>query len=135
MLDWLKKRVHEDMLRPFLYTAFTRGIMVLFFAQLIHFFAPDWPLADFSNLSFLLAALFALGAVLAWLRMDGLGIPHLKLPRMKRKDPAFLQSDIADHIDDDIIRFDDLCKEDQDTCVFLCDLALALLCLILAFLV
>lgn len=134
-MKWLKEHWNADMIRPFLYTVFSRGVLALFAAQLAHFFAPGQAMTSFSNLSFLLAALFALGAVAAWLRMDGLNIPHVKLPRMKRKEPAFLQSDIADHIDDDIIRFEDLDKQDQDVCVFLCDVLLAAVCLLLGFLV
>ena len=76
--------------------------------------------------------LFFLGAAVAWLRLDGLNIPQLKLPRIKRKDPAFLTGDMADHIDDDIVKFDDLDREEQDVCVLLTDLFLAVVCLALA---
>ena len=112
---------------------FSRGILALFAAQLVHFFAPaSWPLTRFNNLAAALGVLFVLFAVLAWLRYDGLKIPHAKLPRMKRKDPPFLTNDIADHLDDDIILFDDLEKEEQDVCVLLADVLLALVCFALA---
>ena len=88
-------------------------------------------MARFSNLALILTGLFLLGAAVAWLRLDGLNIPQLKLPRIKRKDPAFLTGDIADHIDDDIVKFDDLDREEQDVCVLLTDLMLAAVCLIL----
>ena len=77
-------------------------------------------------------ALAILGAAVAWLRLDGLNIPQLKLPRIKRKDPAFLTGDMADHIDDDIVKFDDLDREEQNVCVLLTDLLLAVVCLTLA---
>ncbi len=121
------------MTRAFIYKVFSRGILALFAAQLVHFFAPaSWPLMRFNNLAAALGVLFALFAVLAWLRYDGLKIPHAKLPRMKRKDPPFLTNDIADHLDDDIILFDDLEKEEQDVCVLLADVLLALVCFALA---
>ena len=51
---------------------------------------------------------------------------------MKRKDPPFLTNDIADHLDDDVILFDDLDKEEQDVCVLLADVILAVICFALA---
>ena len=121
------------MTRALIYKVFSRGILALFAAQLIHFFAPaSWPLTRFNNLAMGLGLLFALFAMLAWLRLDGLNIPQLKLPRMKRKDPPFLTNDIADHLDDDIIAFDDLDKEDQNVCVLLADVILAIICFILS---
>lgn len=133
MIRWLKEHVTRDMIRPLIYKIFTRGILALFAAELFHFFAPSaWPVARFSSLAFILTLLFLLGAVVAWLRLDGMKIPQFRLPRFKRTDPSFLKGDIADHIDDDIVRFDDLDKEEQDVCVLLADLVLAVICLLLA---
>lgn len=133
MIRWLKTHVDRYMIRPLIYTVFARGVLALFAAQLAHFFAPaQWPLARFSNLSLLLGVLFLLGAFVAWLRLDGLNIPQFKIPRIKRTDPAFLRGDMADHIDDDIVKFDDLDKEQQNVVVLLTDLLLAAVCLLLA---
>ena len=135
MIHWLKEHVTRDMIRPLIYKVFTRGVLALFAAELVHFFAPaHWPLARFSNLALVLAGLFLLGSALAWLRLDGLNIPQFKLPRVKRKDPAFLTGDMADHIDDDIVKFDDLDEEEQSVCVLLTDILLAAVCLVLALL-
>lgn len=121
------------MIRPLIYKIFTRGILALFAAELAHNFLPAaWPLASFSSLFLILGLLFLVCTVLAWLRLDGLKIPQMKLPRIKRKDPAFLSGDMADHIDDDIKGFDELDKEEQDVCVLLADILLAAVCLILA---
>ena len=121
------------MVRPLVYKVFTRGILALFTAQLVHRFARAGArLASFSSLSLLLGLLFALFSLLAWLRLDGLRIPQLKLPRMKRKDPPFLAGSMADHIDDDIVSFDDLSGEEQNLCVLLADLFLTAVCLVLA---
>ena len=133
MIRWLKKHFNRDMIRPLIYTVFTRGILALFAAQLAHFFAPAGSgFSSFSNLSLGLGFLFVLFAVLAWLRLDGVKIPQLKLPRMKRKDPPFLAGSMADHIDDDIVSFDDLDPEEQNVCVLLTDILLAVLCLLLS---
>ena len=132
MIRRLKKDFHPDMVRPLVYKVFTRGILALFTAQLVHRFAPAGTrLASFSSLSLLLALLFALFSLLAWLRLDGLKIPQVKLPRMKRKDPPFLAGNMADHIDDEIVSFDDLDAEEQNVCVLLADAFLAVLCGIL----
>ena len=133
MIRWLKTHFDREMIRPLIYKVFTRAVLALFAAELFHFFAPaDWPLAKFSNLALVLGILFLLGTVIAWLRLDGMKVPQFRLPRVKRTDPAFLRGDIADHIDDDIVRFDDLDKEGQDVCVFLTDIILAAVCLLLA---
>lgn len=129
----IRKLWSQDLVRPLVYKFFTRGILALFAAQLVHFFAPAGSgFASFSNLSLGLGLLFVLFTVLAWLRLDGLKIPQLKLPRMKRKDPPFLAGSMADHINDDIVSFDDLDREEQDACVLLADIVLAVLCLVLA---
>ena len=121
------------MIRPLVYKIFTRGMLALFSAQLVHFFSPAGSgLSSFSNLSLGLGLLFVLFAFLAWLRLDGLKIPQLKLPRVKKKDPPFLAGSMADHIDDEIVSFDDLDPEEQNVCVLLADLVLAAVCLILA---
>ena len=133
MIRWLKKHVTRDMIRPLIYQIFTRALLALCAAELIHFFIPSsWPLALFSNLALVFAVLFLLGVIVAWMRLDGLHIPQFKLPRMKRKDPPFLTGDMADHLDDDIIKFDDLDKEEQDVCTLLTDLMLVAVCLLLA---
>ena len=134
MFHRIKNSFHKEIIRPLIYKVFTRGILALFAAQLIHFFAPAGSsLTDFSNLSLFLGFLFVLFAVLSWLRMDGLKIPQLKLPRFKRNDPPFLSGNMADHLDDEIISFDDLDEDEQNLCVFLADLSLVMVCLLLSF--
>ncbi len=133
MIRRIRKLFSREMIRPLIYKIFTRGILALFAAQLVHFFAPaNSGFSSFSNLSLGLGLLFVLFTFLAWLRLDGLKIPQLKLPRMKRKDPPFLAGSMADHINDEIVSFDDLDQEEQNACVLLADLALAAACLLLA---
>ena len=133
MKRWLKQHFDREMIRPLIYLVFTRGVLALLAAQLVHYFVPkEWPMSMFSNLALALGVLFLLGAALARLRMDGMKIPRVKLPRYKRKDPAFMAGDIADHIDDEIVRMDDLDDEGKDVCTLLGDLILAVACLVLA---
>ena len=133
MIHWLKKHVTRDLIRPTVYKVFTRGVLALFAAELVHFFAPaTCRPAMFSNLALILGALFLLGVLIAWLRLDGMRIPQFKLPRIKRKDPPFLTGDMADHLDDEIVHFDDLDQEEQNVCVLLTDLILAAVCFLFA---
>ena len=133
MIRRIRSSFSREMIRPLIYKFFTRGFLALFAAQLVHFFAPaDSGFASFSNLSLGLGFLFLLFSFLAWLRLDGLKIPMLKLPRMKRKDPPFLAGNMADHMDDEIVSFDDLDPDEQNICVLLADILLAVLCLLLS---
>ena len=136
MIQKIRKLMSREMIRPLIYKVFTRGILALFAAQLAHFFLPAGSaLSSFSNLALLLGFIFLLFTVLAWLRLDGMKIPQLKLPRIKRKDPPFLTGDMADHLDDDIVTFDELDEEEQNACVLLADLILAVVCFLLALIV
>ena len=136
MIQKIRKLMSREMIRPLIYKVFTRGILALFAAQLAHFFLPAGSaISSFSNLALLLGFIFLLFTVLAWLRLDGMKIPQLKLPRIKRKDPPFLTGDMADHLDDDIVTFDELDEEEQNACVLLADLILAVVCFLLALIV
>ncbi len=133
MIRRIRQLFSRHLVRPLIYKIFTRGILALFVAQLIHFFAPAGSgFFSFSNLSLGLGFLFLLLTFLVWLRLDGMKIPQLKLPRMKRKDPPFLAGSMADHVDDEIVSFEDLDPDEQNVCVLIADAVLAVLCLLLA---
>ena len=133
MIRRIRQLFSRHLVRPLIYKIFTRCILALFAAQLIHFFAPAGSgFFSFSNLSLGLGFLFLLLTFLVWLRLDGMKIPQLKLPRMKRKDPPFLAGSMADHVDDEIVSFEDLDPDEQNVCVLIADAVLAVLCLLLA---
>ena len=133
MIRRIRQLFSRHLVRPLIYKIFTRGILALFAAQLIHFFAPAGSgFFSFSNLSLGLGFLFLLLTFLVWLRLDGMKLPQLKLPRMKRKDPPFLAGSMADHVDDEIVSFEDLDPDEQNVCVLIADAVLAVLCLLLA---
>ena len=109
------------LLRPLLYKLFTRGILALAAIKLWQHFRSG---TSGSDLCLLMGLVFALGSVVAYLRFDGTRIPQFKLPRFKRKTPGWAGGDIADHMNDDIVLFDDLDDDEQALCVFFCDLIL-----------
>ena len=136
MLKRIREALSRELIRPLIYKIFTRGILALFAARLVHFFLPhSWPITIFTNQSLLLAAIFLIFAVLAGLRLDGMRIPQLRLPRIKRKDPSFLTGDLADHLDEDLVTFDELDEEEQNVCVLLADLILSLICFLLTWII
>ena len=116
------------MLRPFLYTAFSRLVLGLFAALLgDHLFsgAAGHPLR--STLFLLASALFALLALIAWLRLDGVSLPKpMKLRLGPRKRRGRVTGDMIDFVDDDPpIPFDDLEDDEKDCCLLCADLVCA----------
>ena len=61
-----------------------------------------------------------------------MNIPQLKLPRMKKKDPPFIEKDMIDDVDAPITTFDDLDKDEQALAVFITDAVIAAVLLILS---
>ncbi len=85
--------------------------------------APS-PLFTKSNLFLLSGILWLIGAWISYLRLHALRFPRFDIQRYRRKDPLRSFGDIADHIDDPIITYEDLDDHDKDVCTLLCDLAL-----------
>ncbi len=110
------------MLRPFLYTAFSRLVLGLFTALLgDHLFsgAAGHPLR--SNLFLLASVVFALLAFIAWLRLDGVSLPKFMNLRVgPRKKRARIPGDMIDFVDEEpVIPFEDL-EDDEKDCILLC---------------
>ena len=116
------------MLRPFLYTAFSRLVLGLFAALLgDHLFsgAAGHPLRG--TLFLLASALFALLALIAWLRLDGVSLPkplNLRLGPKKRRDR--IPGDMIDFVEEEpSVPFDGLEDEEKDCCLLCADLVCA----------
>ncbi len=129
------KRIWQRyMLRPFIYMTFTRFLLALFILLLAnHLIAPDG--RDLRGMLFLLgAALFALLAWIAWLRLDGMKLPKLMMLRVNpRKKPARSYGDMIDYVDEKPpVTFEDLDDAEKDLCILGADLICCALCLILS---
>jgi len=72
---------------------------------------------------------YILLAWLAWLRLDGARLPRFDHRLFRRTKPRieFPMGDIADHIDDEPLTFEDLTEEERDACLFASNLSVALL--------
>ena len=131
------KRIWQRyMLRPFIYMTFTRFLLALFILLLAnHLIAPDG--RDLRGMLFLLgAALFALLAWIAWLRLDGMKLPKLMMLRVNpRKKPARSYGDMIDYVDEKPpVTFEDLDDAEKDLCILFADLICCALCALLSLL-
>ena len=109
-----KKKVYQKyMLRPLLYMTAFRLMLSAIFIMIIVRFVKN-PLGGQIAAAFL-TLLFALGAFLVYLRTDGMRIPRMKYIRpKKKKDPVRNYGDMQDHIDEDLVSFDELEDDEKD---------------------
>ena len=73
---------------------------------------------------FLCAFVFALLAVIAWLRLDGVKLPKLMMMRVNpSKKPSRMYGDMIDYIEERPgIGFDELDEKEKDVCILAADL-------------
>ncbi len=117
---------HGYMVRPVVHMAFTRGVLALAVSLLLDYFLRPSAGRDLREDLFLLfAALFALLAFVAFLRLDGLKLPQILTLRVNpRKKRSRMYGDMADYLEDtpDPV-FEDLEDEEKDACLIAADLA------------
>lgn len=120
-----RSKLQRRLLRPLIYAAFVRLVLGLFVGLLADFFLRESAGRDLRSDAFLvLALLFALMAVIAWLRLDGVRLPKPMMLRINpRKKPTRTYGDIADHLDETpMVDYDDLDDEEKDICLLSADL-------------
>ncbi|MBQ6481181.1 MAG: hypothetical protein IJI45_08700 [Anaerolineaceae bacterium] len=120
------KEIYEPyMLRPMIYMAFTRFVLALFIVLLADFFiSQSVGHSVKKNAFFLCAFVFALLAVIAWLRLDGVKLPKLMMMRVNpSKKPSRMYGDMIDYIEERPgIGFDELDDKEKDLCILAADL-------------
>ena len=113
------------MLRPFVYTAFTRLVLGLFAVLLSDYLFSGPAGHSLRGTLFLLAsALFALLAWIAWLRLDGISLPKFMNVRLgpKKRTPR-IPGDMIDFLDEEpSIPFEELDDDEKDCCLLCADL-------------
>lgn len=135
MKKWLKKHWQGYMLRPLIYKAFTRFVLALTAALLWnHFVAPVFLPAPLAYAFVFVGVFFAVCGWMNHLRLDGLKLPRMKLPALKKK-PARSYGDIVDYTNEEIISFDELEDDEKDVCSMLANLICCLLFLLLSLIV
>ena len=134
----LRGKKKRDMLRPFLYMTFTRFLLALTAGLLLDFFLSPSEGRDLREPAFLLLAfLFALLAVIAYLRLDGVKLPRLMMLRINpRKKPSRMYGDMADYLDEEpMTTFEDLEDDEKDVCILGADLICCMLFFVAALIV
>ena len=130
------KEIYEPyMLRPMIYMTFTRFILALFVSLLIDFFITKSSGVSVKSTAFALcAALFAVSAILAWLRLDGLKLPKIMMMRINpSKKPSRMYGDMIDYIEERPgIDFDEVDDDEKDLCILVADFFCCLVFLILS---
>lgn len=113
------------MVRPLIYMTFTRFVLSLFILLLIDFFLSPKAGRPIKGTVFLLgSAVFAVLALIARLRLDGLRLPKLLMMRVNpRKKTSRMYGDMIDYIDErPEIAFEDLDDREKDICILAADL-------------
>ena len=125
---------HSDLIRPFIYKAFTRLIWGLFLALLLSYFADAASGRDLRGWMFLLLSAVCFGgAWLSHLQLVGMALPKLdtfrdRLDRTKHKQ----QGDLIDYIDQKPETSDALDDDELHLCLLLADLICAIIFLVLS---
>ena len=126
-----RKLFQKYMIRPTVYKAFSRFILALTASLLWDRFI-NMGLKNMRMWAFLFfGLLFIISAWLCYLRLDGMKMPRIKKPEIKKK-PIRTYGDLPDHIDEEIISFDELEEDERDMCCLIADLVLGVLFLALS---
>ena len=135
MKTWFRRHFRRDMLRPTLYRGFSRLMLALLAALLWNEFVNRSGLLSLQGHAFLFLGIFFIAmAWMSYLRLDGLRVPQIdrRLFDWKRK-PMRSYGDIADHVDEDVVQYEDLEEDEQTMCRLLANLACFLIFLALSF--
>jgi len=125
MLKKFRRYFSRSLLRPTIYMASTRFLLMLALVLLLDRFAGHKYLYSIRMYGFVFAgALYALLAWIAYLRFDGVHMPKLLMKRVNiTKKPMRTYGDMIDYVDEEpMVTFDDLEDEEKDICIFFADL-------------
>lgn len=133
------KEIYEPyMLRPMIYMTFTRFVLGLFITLLADFFISQNAGHSVKKDGFFICAfIFALLAVIAWLRMDGVRLPQLMMLRVNpSKKPSRMYGDMIDFVEERPgIDFNALDDREKDLCIFAANLFCFLVFLLTALII
>ena len=134
MKKWFHRHFRRYMLRPLFYRAFTRVILALTVALLWNEFANRSGLLSLGHAYAFMSIFFAVMAWMSYLRLDGLRVPQIdrRLFDWKRQ-PTRSYGDMIDHVDEDIVQYEDLEEDEQTVCRLLANIACCALFLALSF--
>ena len=126
MIKRIRKNFQREMIRPLIYKSFTRFILMLLAVLLWNqYLQPRTPHLTLKTVFPVSGVLFLLCAYLIYLRMDGLNIPRMKPMKKPKTEPFRSYGDMVDYLETPPVEFDDLTKEEQDTCSLLANVICA----------
>lgn len=118
MLKRLKNKYRKEFFRPIAHMVFTRAILGLAAALLWNEFVNIESALSMRTFAFLFLGVFLL--VMAWmayLRLDGVKAPVLDKHLFEwKKKPKRIRGDLIDFVDEDVVSFDDLERDEKDFC-------------------
>ena len=127
----LKSIFQRYMIRPTVYKVFSRFILSLTASLLWDRFLNPTGRSLYAWAFVFFGVFFLAAGWLAYLRLDGVRMPHITLPKLNKK-PMRTYGDMIDHTDEAIISFDDLEPEERDLCVLIADVILGAVFLLLS---
>ena len=135
-MKYIREYWSRELIRPSIYKLFRRLVYAFTLVLLGHYFFGRNN-ANFRSTGFALAALIMLlGAFLAYLRLDGLKIPHLPSLRKRTKHRDVLRVEsMSDHVDDIPEYTDaDLDEDETNVSILLSDVCAAIVLGLVSFL-
>ena len=128
-----RKLFQKYMIRPTVYKAFSRFILALTASLLWDRFVNTAQLNMRAWAFVFFGVLFIVSAWLCYLRLDGVKLPRIKKPEVKKK-PVIRYGDLPDYVDEEIISFGELEEDERDLCCLIADVVLGIIFMVLSFL-
>lgn len=124
MKQWLKKHLKPYMIRPTVYKAFSYFLTALVVVLFWNRFVNKGGSSPMSHAYTILGMFFFAAAWFNYLRLDGIKISVMSLlpigtPKKRASGPF---SDMSDHIDTEVVSFQELGQEERDTCCLLANI-------------
>lgn len=116
MIRQIKSTYQPYMLRPIVYKSFTKLSIGLALALLWDRFINVNEIYYLVRDAFFVVGVFFLACVwFQYLRMDGVSVDHSHKPEKKER-KNFLAKDIVDYVDEKIVSYEELEKDEQAVC-------------------
>ena len=131
----IKRALTRNIIRPTVYKTLSRFPTALLVCLLADFFLKGKNPNLLPTLYAVCVAVFLLLAWIAYLRMDGMNLPKAMMLRVNlNRKPTRTYGDMIDHVDDEIVSFDDLMDGEKDWCCLIADGICAITFFVLSFL-
>lgn len=118
MEKWLRQHLQPYMIRPIVYKTLSYFLTALAFALFWDRFANRANLYALSYAYTIIGVFFFAGAWFNYLRLDGIRLPMIKWPKPR----SLPFGGMAEHIDHEVVTFDELAEQERNTCSLLANI-------------